>query len=76
MNVGDTIFFGNYEWIILEKRDNAVLVLSKDIIFQSDFHDKKEDIIWEKSAIRNFLNNDFYHKLVVSIILCKFSNAQ
>lgn len=70
---GDIIQFGRYEqdnkkkngkerleWVVLEKNDSGLLLLSKDIIDCVPFHDVSEDAVWESSSIRKWLNKTFY----------------
>lgn len=73
-NVGDYITFGRYdldgkkqngtesiEWLVIDKQDGQVLVISKDILFTNRFtnesHDKDQ---WDNSEIRKIMNVDFY----------------
>ncbi len=73
-NVGDYITFGKYdldgkkqngtepiEWLVIDKKDGQVLVISKDILFTNRFtnesHDKDQ---WDNSEIRKIMNVDFY----------------
>ncbi|MBP5417116.1 MAG: hypothetical protein J6Y58_06305 [Clostridiales bacterium] len=70
VKVGDTIPFGKYEWIILEKTDSSVFVISKDIVEFLSYspkgasfpeQDPEFPVTWEESAVRNFLNEDFFY---------------
>lgn len=58
---GETIRFGNYEWIILKTDIEArkMLVLSKGLITYLPFNDKDEAVTWENCTLRNWLNNEF-----------------
>lgn len=77
-SVGDTIFFGTYEqdyntengmeeleWIVLERQDHKLLLLSKSILVIGQYRENNFQesapfsAIWETSSIRDFLNNDF-----------------
>lgn len=71
-NVGDVIEFGNYEqdnntsngkevieWIVLEKKDNKILVLSKHGLEAKQYNSTGANITWEKSEIRTWLNEEF-----------------
>jgi len=62
MNIGSIITFGDYQWKILDIKENRILVISDQIIEQRDYHDKKESITWEQSEIRHYLNNGFLEK--------------
>ena len=70
-NVGESIWFGTYpqeadgtkkpiEWIILETKENRMLLLSKYILDTRKYHEKKKGVTWEESDIRQWLNNEFY----------------
>ena len=68
LTVGETVTFGSYPqtadstekspltWQILEIKDDAVLLLSKYVLEQYQYHDKGEGITWEKSNVRSYLN--------------------
>ena len=70
----DTVTFGSYpqsdetgitkepiEWIVLEKQENQVLLLSKYILAGKVFdHNLNDEGAYAKSRIRNWLNDSFY----------------
>ena len=68
LTVGETVSFGSYPqtadstekspltWQILDIKDDAVLLLSQYVLEQYPYHDKYEDITWEKSNVRSYLN--------------------
>jgi len=69
--VGKTIEFGNYpqdkdgtekpiEWIVMKKEGNQVLLLSKYVLDAKPYNEEFEDVTWETSDIRQWLNNEFY----------------
>ena len=69
--VGKTIEFGNYpqdkdgtekpiEWIVMKKEGNQVLLLSKYVLDAKPYNEELEDVTWETSDIRQWLNNEFY----------------
>ena len=69
--VGETIEFGNYpqdkdgtekpiEWIVMKKEGNQVLLLSKYVLDAKPYNEEWEDVTWETSDIRQWLNNEFY----------------
>jgi len=62
MIIGHIIGFGDYQWKIIDIKDDRILILTDKIIEQRDFHDKKEDVTWEHSEIRNFLNQEFLER--------------
>ena len=69
--IGETIEFGNYpqdkdgtekpiEWIVMKKEGNQVLLLSKYVLDAKPYNEEFEDVTWETSDIRQWLNNEFY----------------
>lgn len=70
----DTVTFGSYpqsdktgntkdpiEWIVLDKQDDKVLLLSKYILDCKCYNNETKDITWENSSLRQWLNNVFYN---------------
>ncbi len=51
--------FEGYEWLILERRNNSCLCLTKDIISIRPYHDRQELITWQDSTLRKWLNESF-----------------
>lgn len=75
-DVGDVIQLGHLEqdgdpstvdepvfWDVLDKKDNALLVISHYVIAREQFSDNRENTTWENSQIREFLNGQFYDEL-------------
>ena len=74
--IGDSFIFGKFEqdnnigngaeeieWIILDKKDGAVLVVSKYCLFQHTYEatvGEEYNVTWENSDVRALLNGDFY----------------
>ena len=69
--VGETIEFGNYpqdkdgtekpiEWIVMKNEGNQVLLLSKYVLDRKSYNEGWEDVTWETSDIRQWLNTEFY----------------
>ena len=48
------------EWLVLDEKDDKVLVISKDTIVCISYNNVSERITWEKSILRLYLNNIFY----------------
>ena len=64
VEVGDCIKFGNYnnsdiEWLVLEKTDSRVLVVSKNAVHSQAYNDRNAYITWETCALRLWLNDYF-----------------
>ena len=71
--VGDTVFFGSYkqkdgserdsiEWIVLEKDRNNLKLLSKYGLDCKVYNAEYENITWEDSDLRKWLNSEFVDK--------------
>lgn len=75
-DVGDTVTFGIYEqnnnysdgnesieWVVIDKQENKIMVVSKYIIAMQPFNTMNEGhISWEKCTLRKWLNNDFLNE--------------
>ena len=70
--VNDFVFFGSYEqdgdisngaepieWIVLEKQNGKILLLSRYGLDAKKYSEKSEDNNWENSLIRSWLNGAF-----------------
>lgn len=88
-NIYRTIKFGRYyqgrlffgkkiktpiEWYILDREGNKFLLLSKYCIDKKEYNYIEEPITWEKSSIRNWLNNE--KDINDSFILMAFSKEE
>ena len=81
LNIGDTFKFGKIEqdndenngteeidWIVLDKKDGAILVISKYCIYTHAYYStneeerEKSNVKWATSDIRVWLNKDFYQE--------------
>lgn len=73
--VGDEYVFGKYEqdnnlsngkedikWIILEKNNDKILLISKYALEPKYYNDTKAAVTWENCTLRAWLNNDFYNE--------------
>ena len=69
--IGEAIEFGNYpqdkdgtekpiEWIVMKNEGNQVLLLSKYVLDAKPYNEELEEVTWETSDIRKWLNNEFY----------------
>jgi hypothetical protein len=58
---GDTIQFGNLNWIVLEVRSGKALLLSEKVLETMAFGPAGEGGTWENSSVREFLNGEFYN---------------
>lgn len=70
----DTVTFGHYEidgelgngfedieWILLDRQGNSALLMSKNIIENSNFNLGSTDSTWNNSELRRFINEDCYN---------------
>lgn len=57
----DIIFFGNYNWRVLDIKDDLALLITEDIIKLYWYHSEFLDITWADCKLRNYLNNEFYN---------------
>ena len=74
-NVGDYVTFGHYEqdnntangkepikWIVLDKKDGRVLLLSKYGLDSKPYNETNTDVTWETCTLRNWLNGSFLNE--------------
>ena len=61
-NIGEIIQFGDYNWRVLDIKNNTALLISEYIIEQRSYHDAYKDITWADCTLRKYLNSDFYDK--------------
>ena len=73
-NVGEYVMFGRYEqdndkangaepieWLVLDKQDGKMLLLSKYGLDCKPFNEKKVAVMWETCTLRSWLNKEFYN---------------
>ena len=73
-NKFETITFGKYEqdaditngkeaieWLVLDVKDNKILLISKYILDCKQYYYKDSLVYWENSYIRNWLNSNFLY---------------
>lgn len=73
-SIGEVIPFGAYEqdnnrengaediqWIILDRQDNRIMLISKDCLDFQHYHDKLVPITWENCFLKGWLNEDFFN---------------
>lgn len=71
--VNHTVYFGNYEqdgvyengresieWIVLAQKNDSYLLMSKYVLEAKAYNSSREEVSWEESELRNWLNSDFY----------------
>ncbi|MGM9608088.1 MAG: stalk domain-containing protein [Oscillospiraceae bacterium] len=57
---GKSITFGGYEWIVLEKKSDRMLVVMKDVLEARCYNSKQTQVTWETCEMREYLNGAFY----------------
>lgn len=55
----ETMEYGGHPWLIVERIDDELLILSKDILEKAQYHHTFEPVNWENSHMRKYLNGDF-----------------
>jgi len=58
----EIVHFGGIEWRVLDVQDGKALLLSEYLLEQVPYHNVHEDVTWETSDIRRWLNNEFYNR--------------
>ena len=61
-NVGDEVRLGNYDWIVVEKQEDKILVVSKYSVGADGFRDHGREITWDISDAREYLNGTFLNQ--------------
>ena len=69
---GDYVLFGSYEqdnekangaepieWIVLDAKDDKILVLSRYVLDKKAFNETDKQVSWAQSTVRKWLNDDF-----------------
>lgn len=77
--VGDYITFGSYEqdndlsngkesieWLVLDKQDGRILVISKYGLDAKPYNDENVDVTWETCTLRSWLNDEFFSEAFTS----------
>ena len=55
----DVMTLGGYHWRILDRKDDAALLITEQIIEQRPYHDKYVATTWADCALRQYLNGAF-----------------
>ncbi|MDO5019048.1 MAG: DUF6273 domain-containing protein [Lachnospiraceae bacterium] len=71
--IGSVVSFGSYEqdnnlengkepleWIVLDRKEGSVLLLSRYVIDCEPYHEERTDITWADCDLRFWLNGEFY----------------
>ena len=58
---GEIIEFGGMNWLVLDKRDGEVLLLSEEILkYDKRYSKETPETTWETSYMREYLNSEFF----------------
>ncbi|MCL2446967.1 MAG: DUF6273 domain-containing protein [Oscillospiraceae bacterium] len=60
--IGDVVYFGDDLWRVLNIQDGNALIITEHLIEMRFYHQQLEDITWEHSDIRQWLNSTFLDK--------------
>lgn len=55
------IRFGEYDWFVLDKKDDKMLIITEKVIGKRAYHHCECEITWETCDMRKFLNTEFYN---------------
>ncbi len=54
------------EWEVLSEDENGTLLISRYVLDAQPYHTSGQDVTWETSSLRQWLNNDFYNTAFTS----------
>lgn len=57
--IGTSVLFGEYKWLILEKKAGKVFLVKSEPINGYAYNDENTSITWAESTLRTYLNTDF-----------------
>lgn len=57
--VGEVVKFGMYDWIVLDKVDDKLLLLSRDLLECRPYNEEYVEVTWEQCDLREYLNAEF-----------------
>lgn len=57
--VGEKVVIGRQSWTILDKKNDAALLIMNRPLDNITFHNMLENVTWENSSLRQWLNSDF-----------------
>lgn len=60
--IGETISFGKYEWLVIDKKDDMTMIISKEMVGQQPYNDFRGDVTWADCYLRRYLNEEFYNE--------------
>jgi tetratricopeptide (TPR) repeat protein len=60
--IGSIVKYGEYEWRVLDKTNNKLLIIANDIVKYLAYNSEYVSITWEQCTLREYLNGEFYSK--------------
>lgn len=60
--IGDSVLYGSYKWLILEKNKTQVFLIKSEPINGYAYNNVDEDITWANCSLRKYLNNSFLNE--------------
>jgi len=60
-DIGDLLDLGGMSWLVLDVHDGKALLIGEYVLDQQAYHPVRDDITWEESRIRQYLNEEFYN---------------
>lgn len=48
------------EWLVLDRQEDRLFVISYYVLDRVAYHENEEDVTWESSSLRRWLNEEFY----------------
>ncbi|MCL1844665.1 MAG: DUF6273 domain-containing protein [Defluviitaleaceae bacterium] len=59
--VGEMVRFGERDWRVLDVQSDRILILHETVIANHPYHHTHEDVTWETSSSREWLNGEFFN---------------
>lgn len=57
--IGKKVVIGGHSWTILDKKNDAALLIKNRALANMTFHNALENVTWEHSSLRQYLNREF-----------------
>lgn len=57
--IGTSVLFGEYKWLIVEKEADKALLVKSEPINGYAYHETNENITWAECSLRDYLNAEF-----------------
>ena len=58
----DLIIFGEYDWRVLDIKDDRALIITETIVELGWYHKKFVEITWADCELRKYLSDEFYNR--------------